>query len=130
MESLYEEALNYAISANYAKVFEENLVIVGEAKIDVDVSKISHEEPLKLGLTFPIKPEVILGEYIGAEVEKADLEVTDEEVEEEIESLLARSKSLIPKEDDTLEEGDVSIIDYEGFLNDEPLKVVKRKTIN
>lgn len=123
VESLYEEALNYAISANYAKVFEEkSVVIVGEAKIDVDVSKISHEEPFEVSLTFPIKPEVILGEYIGAEVEKADLEVTDEEVEEEIESLLARSKSLIPKEDDTLEEGDVSIIDYEGFLNDEPFE--------
>lgn len=123
VESLYEEALNYAISANYEKVFEEkSVVIVGEAKIDVDVSKINANEPFEVSLTFPIKPEVKLGEYIGAEVEKADFEVTDEEVEQEIEALLQSSTSLIPKEGDTLEDGDVSIIDYEGFLNDEPFE--------
>lgn len=120
VESLYEEALNYAISANYAKIFEEkSIVIVGEAKIDVDVSKISADEAFEVSLTFPIKPEVKLGEYIGAEVEKADFAVTDEEVNQEIEALLERSNTLIPKEGDILEDGDVSIINYEGFLNEE-----------
>lgn len=121
VESLYEEAINYVISANYGKVFEEKSVtLVGEPKLDVNLSEIKKDKEFDISLTFPIKPEVTLGKYVGAEVKKRNCEVTEKEIEIEINKLLTQNVTLIPKKDNTLEEGDVSIIDFEGFLNGEP----------
>lgn len=123
VEALYEEAINYVISVNYAKVFEEkSVVIAGEPKIDVDVKEIKKDNAFDISLTFPVKPEVILGEYLGAQAAKRNCKVLDEEVEAEINKLLTQSQTMIPKEGNTLEEGDVAIIDFEGFLNNEPFE--------
>jgi len=128
VESLYEEALNFVISANYGKVFEEkSVVIAGEPKTDIDVSKISTEKPFEFSLTFPIKPEVVLGEYINAEVSERNLNVTEKEVQTEINKLLTQANTLVPKQSNTLEDGDTAIIDFEGFLNDEPFEGGKAK---
>lgn len=122
-QSLYEEALNYAINANYEEIFnEESVVIVGSPQVDVDFEKISSTEPFEVSLTFPIKPEVKLGEYLNAPVEKVDVSVADEEVEEELNNLLLQHQSLEPKTEGALEDGDVAIIDFEGFLEGEPFE--------
>lgn len=119
VESLYEEALNHVIGHLYDEVFTEGSVtIVGDPKIDVDVAKISRTENFEISLTFPIKPEVILGEYVGVEVEKRNLEVTDEEVNQEIDNLLSKNAELQPKESGELENGDTAIIDFEGFVDE------------
>ncbi len=123
VESLYEKALNFAISTFYPQAFnEKSIIIVGEPSIDVDFSNVSNEKPFEVSLTFPIKPEVELGEYIGAEVEKANVEVTEEEITAQVEALLAQGSQLELKEGDTLEEGDTSIIDFEGFVDEEPFE--------
>ncbi len=120
IESLYEKALNHVIYHLYPQVFEEkSVVIVGEPKIDLDAKKVSHEKEFELALTFPIKPEVKLGEYTGLEVKKRDLRVKAAEVNEEIDRLLSKDVVLEPKEG-PLANGDVSVIDFEGFLNDVP----------
>lgn len=120
VESLYEDALNHVINHLYEEVFnEKSVVIIGEPKVDVDVAKISRDAAFDLSLTFPIKPEVTLGAYVGLEVEKKNLEITDEEVNKVIDELLSRNKTLIPKSSDVLEDGDVSIIDFKGFLGEE-----------
>ncbi|NLN50482.1 MAG: trigger factor [Acholeplasmataceae bacterium] len=120
VESLYEEALNYVIAQNYQKVFEEStVIIVGEPKIDVDIKKITLEKPFEVSLTFPVKPDVKLGAYVGAEVEKKDLTVSEEEIEQEIQMLLSRNSQLVLKEAGALENGDTAIIDFEGFVDGE-----------
>ncbi len=122
IESLYEKALNHVIYHLYPQVFEEkSVIIVGEPKIDLDASKVSHEKEFELALVFPIKPEVKLGEYTGLEVKKRDLKVKATEVNEEIERLLSRDVVLEPKKG-VLADGDVSVIDFEGFLNDVPFE--------
>ena len=63
----------------------------------LDVAKISRTENFEISLTFPIKPEVILGEYVGVEVEKRNLEVTDEEVNQEIDNLLSKNAEVTTK---------------------------------
>ncbi len=119
IESLYEKALNHTIGHLYEQVFEEKSVtIVGDPKLDVDFNKISHEKEFEVSLTFPVKPDVILGEYTNLEVKKKDLLVSEEEVNRELDTLLSKDAVLEPKEG-TLEHGDVSIIDFEGFLNGE-----------
>lgn len=123
VESLYEDALNYVIGENYQTIFEEkSVVIVGEPKVDVDINKIKLDEAFEISLTFPIKPEVVLGDYINAPVEKANYKATKEEIEAELAKILEKSNTLVPKESDTLEDGDVSIIDFEGFLEDVPFE--------
>ena len=122
IESLYEKALNHTIGHLYEQVFEEKSVtIVGDPKLDVDFQSISHEKPFEISLTFPIKPEVKLGEYTGLEVEKKDVEVKEADIQKELDTLLSKDAVLEPKEG-KLEHGDVSIIDFEGFLNDEPFE--------
>ncbi|NMA05849.1 MAG: trigger factor [Acholeplasmataceae bacterium] len=122
IESLYEKALNHVIYHLYPKVFEEkSVIIVGEPKIDLDVKTVSHEKDFEIKLIFPIKPEVKLGEYTGLEVKKRDLSVEVGEIDEEIDRLLSRDVVLEPKEGE-LQAGDVSVIDFEGFLNDVPFE--------
>lgn len=123
VESLYEDALNFVIGEFYPKAFEEkSIIIVGEGRPEFDFKDISVDESFEMSLVFPIKPEVTLGEYVGAEADPVDVTVTDEEVEQEVNGLLQSHNSLEPKEGDTLEDGDISIIDFEGFLGDEPFE--------
>lgn len=123
VESLYEDALNHVIAHLYDDVFkEESVVIVGHPNVDVDFENIKVGEPFTLSLTFPIKPEVTLGSYTGAEVPKRDVNVTEDEVNVRINNLLSQNKALVPKEGEVLEEGDTAIFDFEGFLNDVPFE--------
>ncbi len=123
VESLYEEALNHVIGHFYKEVFtEKSVVIVGEPKVDVDVKTINREKPFKLSLTFPIKPEVLLGEYLGAKAKKLDLEVKEEEINQELERLLSQNSQLVPKDGENLEKGDTAIFDFEGFVDDKPFE--------
>lgn len=66
-----------------------------------------------------MKPEVKLGEYKGLEVEEKSVEVTDEDVEQEIENLRERHAELVVKEDSAIENGDTAVIDFEGFKDGE-----------
>ena len=68
--------------------------------------------------TVTVKPEVKLGEYKGLEVEKQDVDVTDEEVEKELEALRERYAELVVKEEPA-EVGDTVVIDFEGFQDGE-----------
>lgn len=120
IESLYQEALNYLITQKYPKIFEEkSITIVGEPKFDVDFKKISKEKSFEINLTFPIKPEVELGEYLGAEVEKKELEVTEEELELEVSNFLAKYQTIVEKDSDIAELGDLCVFDFDGSVDGE-----------
>src|SRR5699024_3565359 len=69
-----------------------------------------------------VKPEVTLGQYEGIEVEEEEIEVTDEEVEAAINELREGQAELVLKEEGEVEEGDTVVIDFEGFLGDEPFE--------
>ncbi len=66
-----------------------------------------------------MKPEPKLGEYKGLEVTKVSTEVTDEEIEEQIQAQVARKAELEIKEDEAIVDGDTAVIDFEGFVGDE-----------
>ncbi len=67
----------------------------------------------------PVKPDVTLGEYKNLGYAPAEVEVTDDEVNEEIEILRERKADLEIKEDGTVEEGDTVIIDFDGYKDGE-----------
>ena len=64
-----------------------------------------------------VKPEVELGEYKGLEAEKPAVEVKDEEVDEEIEKMRERNARYISVEDRAAQDGDLAVIDFEGFVD-------------
>ena len=79
----YEDAVNSLIPQEYAKAADESgLDIVSQPEIDV--VQIEKGKPFIFTAEVAVKPEVTLGEYKGLEVPKADLEVTDEEIEAEL----------------------------------------------
>ena len=82
-EVFYEDAANAIIPEAYATAAEESkLEIVSQPKISV--VQLEKGKPFIFAAEVAVKPEVELGTYKGVEVEKADTEVTDADVEEEL----------------------------------------------
>ncbi len=120
VESLYEEALNHVIQETYTQAIMENqLQVVSQPKIDLDINNVKKGEPFTYTATVAVKPEVTLGDYKGLEYEEPSDEVTDEEVNAEIQKLREQNSELIVKEEGALEEGDTAVFDFEGFIDGE-----------
>ena len=66
-----------------------------------------------------VRPEVELGEYKGVEVTKADAEVTDADVEEELKKVQDQNSRTVSVEDRAVKDGDMTVIDFEGFIDGE-----------
>ena len=69
-----------------------------------------------------VKPEVELGEYKGIEVEKQDTAATDEEVSAEIDKERENNSRAITVEDRPVQDGDMTVIDFEGFVDGVPFE--------
>ena len=112
-ESLYFDAADSLLSEAYVKVLErEKVVPVVEPKIDV---RSIDETGVEFVFTIITKPEVKIKKYKGLNVNKEEVNVTDEEIEHEISHLLERYVELVTKEEGKVENGNVAVIDFEGF---------------
>lgn len=87
------------------------------ARPELGVENISEEE-VTLTFNVTVKPEVELGEYKGLKIDKESDEVSDEDIQKELENLQARFAELVVKEDGSVENGDTAVIDFEGFKDD------------
>lgn len=120
VESLFNDAKQYCIKEAYAKLLEENkdLEIVAQPMVDI---KTIDESFIEYEFNVTLKPEVKLGKYKGLTSQKEEVNVTKEEIEEAIERTRERYKENIVKEG-TVENGDIAIIDYEGFNDGVPFE--------
>ena len=115
-EVFYEDAANELIPNAYEKALEEcEEDIVSSPKIEV--TQIEAGKPFIFTATVALKPEVKLGKYKGVTVEKADTNVTDEEVNEVIERERENNARSISVEDRPVKDGDMTVIDFEGFVD-------------
>lgn len=111
----YEEAANYVMPEAYeAAVTESNLEIVSRPV--VDVTQMEKGKDFIFTAEVAIKPEATLGEYKGIEVEKAVIEVTDEEVDAELKKTQEQNSREIVAERPA-ENGDTVVIDYAGTID-------------
>ena len=111
----YEDAINDLIPGAYtAAATESGLDIVGQPEFDV-VS--IDDEGLLLSAKVYVKPEVEIKDYFGIEVEKDVAPVTDEEVDQEINTVRERNSREIDVTDRAAEMGDTTVIDFEGFCD-------------
>jgi len=118
---LYEDAANAIIDDTYAQMLDESgLDIVSRPEIDVE--QIEKSKPFIYTATVAIKPEVTLGEYKGIEVERARPEVTDADIEAELKKVQEQNSRLIVVEDRAVQDGDQTVIDFEGFVESVPFE--------
>lgn len=114
-EVFYEDAMQDCYpDALYEAANEAGLEIVA-------VESLEAVEASKEGFTFKaniiVKPEMDMNNYMGFEVEKKSTEVTDELVNEEIEKVRERNSRMITVEDRAAQDGDITVIDFEGFVD-------------
>ena len=114
----YEEAVNEALPDAYtAAVKEQELEVVGYPEVELlSVGK----EGFSFKATVAVYPEVNLGQYKGVEAPKAEVSVTDEDVEGRIKEMADRNSRMVSVEDRAVAKGDIANIDFEGFLDGVP----------
>ena len=117
-EVFFEDAANAIIPDAYAKAcIESELDIVSQPKISV--TQLEKGKPFVFEAEVAVRPEVELGNYKGVEVSKADTEATDADVEEEIKKVAEQNSRTITVEDRAVKDGDMTVIDFEGFIDGE-----------
>jgi len=114
----YEDGLEEIFPEIYEEaVVKQDLKAVGRPSLtDMDISE---DNIVTLTLTTETYPEVTLGEYKGLEVEKAEVNITDEQVEAELDRM-AQNVASTETVERAAEMGDTANIDYEGFDNGVP----------
>ena len=116
-EIFYEDAANALIPGAYEKALdecEEDIV----SSPSIDVVQIEAGKPFIFTAEVALKPEVKLGKYKGVKVDKADTAVTDEEVDAEIDKERERNARNIEVTDRAVKDGDMTVIDFEGFVDE------------
>ncbi len=111
-ESLYFDAANSVLQDAYVKAMEDSkLIPVVQPAVDIkDITDKGVEFIFKI----VTKPEVKVKKYKGLGVKPEKVKVTKEEIDHELGHLLERYTELVTKEG-KVENGDVAIIDFEGF---------------
>ena len=117
----YEDAANVLIPDAYESAAKESELEIA-AQPSIDVTQIEKGKPFIFTATVAVKPEVTLGDYKGIEVEKKTAEVTDEELQAEIDKVRESNSRMITVDDRAVQDGDITTIDFEGFVDGEPFE--------
>jgi trigger factor len=117
-EVVLEEAVRDTLSSWYADAIESaGIVPVGDPQLDLGELP-SEGQALEFSIEIGVLPKAVLGEYQGLEVARRESEVSDEQIQQEVEAMRERLARL-----DTVEreagEGDFVVVDYVGYLPSE-----------
>ena len=116
IQIFYEDAFNEIAGEVYAKGLEDNK-IEAVSKPKIDIIQIVAGKDLIFTAVVQTKPEVTLGKYKGIELKKVEYNVSDEDVNHELEHIAEHNARLVSVEDRAVEKGDITIIDFEGFID-------------
>lgn len=106
-EALAQEALNKAID-------EHDVTLIDRPELKIDDL---NDDKCVMTFVCPVLPDVKIGDYKKIKYKKDDVKVEDKEIDDQIADLLDRKADLELKEDGEVEDGDTTVIDYEGFLD-------------
>ena len=116
IQIFYEDAFNEVAGEVYAQGLEENK-IEAVSKPEIDIVQIEAGKDLIFTAVVQTKPEVKLGKYKGIELKKIEYNVSDEDIEHELKHIAEHNARLVAVEDRPVEKGDITIIDFEGFVD-------------
>ena len=112
-EALFLDAADMSVQVAYIKAMTDSkLIPVVQPEVDI---KSIDENGVEFVFTITTKPEVVVKKYKGLNIKPETVEVTDEEVNHELGHLLERYTELVVKEEGKVENGDIAVIDFEGF---------------
>ena len=115
-EVFYNEAVDAMLPKAYSDAVEEcGEEIVSYPKINVE--QIESGKPFIFTAEVAVKPAVTLGEYKEIQVEKAPVEVTEEEIQAEVDKEREANSRTVTVEDRAVQKGDIATIDFEGFVD-------------
>lgn len=122
IEKMYGEGvfLEDAVNDLYPAAYEEAVEQAGIDPVDradVEILTLDKETGFTFRATVTVKPEVSVKDYKGISAEKVIGEVSDEDVDKEIEQLRERNARSITIEDRPAQNGDATVIDFEGFVD-------------
>lgn len=110
----FEDAINECIPEAYEEAIKEaGYDTVGNPKFDL----VSMEGDIILKAEGSVRPTVTIEGYKGIEVEKKVAEVTDADVDAEVEKVRDRNARFVQESDEAVKEGDTVTIDFEGFVD-------------
>ncbi|OFV83581.1 MAG: trigger factor [Acidobacteria bacterium RIFCSPHIGHO2_02_FULL_67_57] len=114
-DDIKSEVLHHLIPVSLENAFkEQNLAPVG----DPAIAELSFEpaKPLRFKATFEVLPEIRLGEYKDLEVEPARIELTEEDLERELEALRQRASTFEAVTDRASQDGDTVVASLLGVV--------------
>ena len=117
-EIFYEDTFNEIAQETLEQAVEENKLDV-VSRPDIDVTQIGKGQDLIYTAIFQTKPEAKLGKYKGIEIKKIEYNVEDKDIEHELEHMQEHNSRLISIDDRPVEDGDITVIDFEGFVDGE-----------
>ena len=116
IEIFYEDAFNEVVPP----VFEEELKannIEAVSKPEIEVKQMERGKDLIFTAVIQTKPEVKLGKYKGIQLKKIEYNVSDEDINKELNSMAERNSRLVAVEDRPVEVKDTVVLDFEGFVD-------------
>ena len=116
-EAFYEDAINVAINQYYPEIMvkeAKEINVIGDPQFGLgDIG----EEGIEFFAMIPVMPEVKVGQYTGIKVEKVEYNVTDEQLDAEVERVRERNAREISVTDRACQKGDIVVIDYSGSVD-------------
>ena len=119
VESLFMDAGDLVLESAYKKAFEGKDSLDLVAQPDIALKSVD-ENAVEFVFTLTTKPEVKLGKYKGLKVAKPEIKVTKEEIDQTISEMRNRYAENVVKETEKVEDGDIAVIDFEGFKDGVP----------
>lgn len=121
VESLYDEALNNVLNSKVSEIYSDKELsqqICGPFSPDIEGNeKLERGKPFQVSISFDVYPEFGLPQYKGIEVKAKQLTATDEEINEEISSILKKDAEMVSKEEQVIAEGDYATFDFVGSVD-------------
>ncbi len=120
-EVFYDDAANDLINEEYPGAMDESgLEIV--SRPEIEVTQIEKGKEFIFVAEVAVKPDVELGEYKNLSVTKVDTDVTEAEVDAELERVRGMQARTVEVTDRPAQQGDSVVIDFEGFVDGVPFE--------
>ncbi len=113
MTNIYMEAAETCLNQAYEMMLEKNGDDIIVAQPEINVSAVT-DEYVEFKFNLTLKPIVKLGKYKELGVKKDEVKVTKKEINEALKQMQEKYIENIDKEG-KVEDGDIAIIDFEGF---------------
>ncbi|MEC0372356.1 trigger factor [Paenibacillus chibensis] len=121
VEALYQDAIDILLPEVYTEAVDQTDIFPVD-RPEVEIDQFAKGQAFKFKAKVTVKPEVTLGEYKGVEVPAQKVEVSEEEVNEELNRLQERHAELAVIDEGTAQDGDIAVIDFDGYVDGVPFE--------